>query len=108
MLTHFIVQLLSHTPLYVWAILAFLVYRGTAAMRDREVEFRKLCIIPLVMLGLSLQDMSAKFGLDGLAHDQQQGRQRRTGPSRQRQAIQAELGRHVLQRQPQHHQRDDA
>ena len=67
MLTHFIVQLLSHTPLYVWAILAFLVHRGTVAMRDREVEFRKLCIIPLVMLGLSLQDMSAKFGFDGLA-----------------------------------------
>jgi hypothetical protein len=67
MLTHFIVQLLSHTPLYVWAILAFLVYRGTVAMRDREVAFRKLCIIPLVMLGLSLQDMSAKFGLGGLA-----------------------------------------
>lgn len=60
-------QILTHTPIYVWAILAFLVYRGVAAMRDRELEVRELCIIPIVMLALSLQDMSAKFGLGGLA-----------------------------------------
>jgi len=62
-----LIQIVHHTPLYVWAILAFLIYRGTAAMRAREVEFRKLCIIPGAMLILSLQDIAAKFGLDGLA-----------------------------------------
>jgi hypothetical protein len=62
-----LIQILTHTPLYVWAILAFLVYRGTAAMRDRDVELRKLVIIPAAMLVLSLQDMNAKFGLGGLA-----------------------------------------
>lgn len=60
-------QILAHTPIHVWAILAFLVYRGLIAGRDREVEMRKLCIIPIVMLVLSLQDISAKFGLDGIA-----------------------------------------
>jgi uncharacterized membrane protein len=60
-------QILSHTPIHVWAILAFLVYRGMIASRDREVEMRKLCIIPIVMLVLSLQDIAAKFGLDGIA-----------------------------------------
>ena len=35
-------QLFSHTPLYVWAILAFLVYRGVLASRVREVSLRKL------------------------------------------------------------------
>lgn len=62
-----LIHILSHTPLYVWAILAFLVYRGLAAMRDREMAVRKLCIIPAVMLILSLQDIVAKFGFEGLA-----------------------------------------
>ena len=60
-----LIQILTHTPLYVWAILAFLVQRGTIAMRDRDLEIRRLVIIPAVMLVLSLQDMNGKFGLGG-------------------------------------------
>jgi len=60
-------NILTHTPIHVWAILAFLVHRGIVASREREVELRKLCIIPVVMLALSLQDISARFGLDGIA-----------------------------------------
>jgi hypothetical protein len=57
-----LIQILSHTPIYVWAILAFLVWRGVNALREREITARKLCIIPLVMLALSLQDIAVKFG----------------------------------------------
>jgi len=60
-----LIQILTHTPLYVWAILAFLVQRGMVAMRDRDMEIRRLVIIPVVMLVLSLQDMNGKFGLGG-------------------------------------------
>lgn len=60
-------QLFSHTPTYVWAILAFLVYRGVLASREREVTLRKLCIIPLVMLALSLSGVHGSFGFDGVA-----------------------------------------
>jgi hypothetical protein len=59
-------QILTHTPLYVWAILAFLVMRGLDATREREVTTRKLCIIPLVMLALSLNDIAGKFGANAL------------------------------------------
>lgn len=59
-------QLFSHTPTYVWAILAFLVYRGVLASRAREVTLRKLCIIPLVMLALSLSGVHGSFGFDGV------------------------------------------
>lgn len=62
-----LIHILAHTPLYVWAILAFLLYRGAIALRDREVEPRKLFIIPAVMLALSLQDIAAKFGTGGMA-----------------------------------------
>lgn len=56
-------QIISHTPTYVWALLAFLVYRGVLASRDREVALSKLAIIPLVMLGLSLSSLSAQGAL---------------------------------------------
>ena len=61
-----LIQIISHTPLYVWAILAFLIYRGVLAASTREVAFKKLFIIPAVMLALSLQDIGAKFGLQGM------------------------------------------
>lgn len=60
-------QILSHTPLYVWAILAFLVYRGVLATAQRELTLRKLCIIPLVMLALSIQGIYNSFGVEGAA-----------------------------------------
>ena len=47
-------QIISHTPVYVWALLAFLIYRGVLAASDREVSLRKLFIIPAVMLVMSL------------------------------------------------------
>jgi hypothetical protein len=55
-------QILIHTPVYVWAILAVLVWRGTAALRDREMPVRSLFIVPAIMLALSLQDVVMKFG----------------------------------------------
>ncbi|CUI06027.1 DUF6622 family protein [Massilia antarctica] len=57
-----LIQILTHTPLYVWAILALLVYRGVVALREREMTLGKMFIIPLIMLALSLQDIAAKFG----------------------------------------------
>jgi hypothetical protein len=55
-------QILIHTPVYVWAILAVLVWRGGAALRDREMTVRSLFIVPAIMLALSLQDVLMKFG----------------------------------------------
>lgn len=47
-------QIISHTPLYVWALLAFLMYRGWLASKDRETSLLKVALIPLVMLGLAV------------------------------------------------------
>ncbi|AIY44043.1 hypothetical protein LT85_4885 [Collimonas arenae] len=59
-------QIISHTPLWVWALLAFLVYRGILASADREVTLKKLSIIPLVMLALSWQGIASSFGITPL------------------------------------------
>ena len=62
-----LIQILSHTPLYVWAILAFLVWRGVAELRGREIAVARLFVLPLVMLALSLHDIALKFGPDATA-----------------------------------------
>jgi hypothetical protein len=59
-------QILIHTPVYVWAILAVLVWRGAAALRDREMKVRSLFIVPIIMLVLSLQDVVVKFGANAM------------------------------------------
>ena len=59
-------QMLTHTPLFVWAILAFLIFRGVVAMRDRAMELRKLFIIPAVMLAMTLQDLLLRWSFGAL------------------------------------------
>lgn len=60
-------QLLTHTPAYVWLILALLVARGVVALRERETTLKKLFIIPAIMLPVALLDIVRKFGLEGLS-----------------------------------------
>jgi hypothetical protein len=55
-------QIVIHTPVWVWFLLAFLLYRGFIASLDREVAFRKTFIIPLVMLVLGMQGIVSGFG----------------------------------------------
>lgn len=54
-------QIISHTPIYVWIILAFLVVRGVAASRGRVVSYRSLFIVPAVMLALGLTSLVGRF-----------------------------------------------
>jgi hypothetical protein len=56
-------QIIFNTPPWVWALLAFLIYRGMRAAADREIPFRRIFIIPLVMLGLSLHGIGSTFGI---------------------------------------------
>lgn len=43
-----IAEILAHTPVWVWVLLAFLIYRGVAAMQPREVSPSRILIIPAV------------------------------------------------------------
>lgn len=60
-------QIFTHTPVYVWAILAFLVYRGMLAARDREITVGRMLVIPVLMLALSLQAIASQFGIASVA-----------------------------------------
>ncbi|MFZ6658444.1 DUF6622 family protein [Undibacterium sp. TJN19] len=59
-------QIISGTPMYVWAILGFLAFRGIKASVDRELTVRAVVIIPLVMLALSAQGILSGFGTEPL------------------------------------------
>ena len=46
-------QIILRTPLWVWPLLAFLVYRGLLASVDRETSLKKAFVIPAVMLTIN-------------------------------------------------------
>lgn len=48
---------LGGTPLWVWALLAYVVWQGARAMRDRAVSPGSLLVMPAVFLALSARPM---------------------------------------------------
>jgi hypothetical protein len=60
-------QILTKTPVWVWALLAFLVYRGVVASVDRVTSLRSAFLIPVVMLGMSVQGIASTFSADSPA-----------------------------------------
>lgn len=55
-------SLVSHTPTWVWLLLAGLCALGLSQTRDRQISMQRLCILPLAMLGLSLSSMATSLG----------------------------------------------
>ena len=43
-------QIITHTPTWVWALLAGLVALGWSQTRDREVSLKRVSILPIVMM----------------------------------------------------------
>lgn len=60
-------QVIVNTPVWVWALLAFLIYRGMRAAVGRETKLKTIFIIPAIMLVLSLQGIATTFGMDARA-----------------------------------------
>jgi hypothetical protein len=56
-------QIILNTPIWVWALLAFLIYRGILSSMDREIPVKRILIIPVIMLLLSAQGIVATFGI---------------------------------------------
>ncbi|WP_366005120.1 DUF6622 family protein [Herbaspirillum sp.] len=57
-----VIGIVTHTPLWVWPLLAFLLYRGWQAGRDREIPLFSALAMPVVMLALSLSGLLLSFG----------------------------------------------
>lgn len=59
--------IISHTPLWVWAILALLIQRGLAAARPNSVALSRLFLLPLVFSVLGAMSLSRAGALLPLA-----------------------------------------
>ena len=61
----FVYQVLVHTPIWVWLLLAFLVSRGLAALTPRDVAPNRMLILPLVFLVWGVTGLIGSRGLGG-------------------------------------------
>jgi hypothetical protein len=57
-----LLQILQHTPLWVWGLLAALVALGASQTRDRDMTLTRITVLPFVMLALSFSGVSSAFG----------------------------------------------
>lgn len=56
-----IINILSHTPVWVWGLLAALMALGSSQTRQRDVAPWRLLMLPLVLLGLGLWSLAPGF-----------------------------------------------
>ena len=56
-----LIQIVLHTPAWVWALLTALVAVGLAQTRDREMSATRVTVLPLVLVALSLVGVLTAF-----------------------------------------------
>lgn len=57
------IQIITRTPVWVWVILVLLVWVGLKQTLPRSVSLRRITVLPLAMVGLSLASILATFGV---------------------------------------------
>ena len=62
-----ITAILSHTPIWVWGLLAALLTLGFAQTKTREVSLTRITVLPLILLALSASGTFNAFGHQPLA-----------------------------------------
>lgn len=58
-----IVEVMRHTPTYVWGILAALVVFGSLQMRDQSIGRTRVLLLPIALGAYSLWGATSTFGL---------------------------------------------
>ena len=59
----FAIGIIAGTPLWVWALLAFLLFIGIRALRPTTASFARLAILPAVFLAWGLSGFATTYGL---------------------------------------------
>ena len=59
----FVIETVVRTPIWVWALLAFLLFIGVRALRPTTASFARLAILPLVFLAWGLSGFATTYGL---------------------------------------------
>jgi hypothetical protein len=63
------IQIITRTPLWVWGLFLVLIYFGIQQTKTRELPKRRIAILPIIMISLSLAGILSTFGANwiGLA-----------------------------------------
>jgi len=56
-----LLQIVQHTPVWVWGLLAALVAYGWSQTRPREMSVTRVTVVPLVLLALSFAGVVSTF-----------------------------------------------
>ena len=59
----FVLETVSRTPLWVWVLLAFLLFIGIRALKPATVSFARLAILPIVFLAWGLSGFFTSYGV---------------------------------------------
>ncbi len=59
-------QIASHIPGFVWAILAVILYLGIKQSSDTALRARRLIVLPVLWLVFGAWGVEKSFGMDGL------------------------------------------
>jgi hypothetical protein len=62
-----LIEILKHTPVWVWAVLAALLYLGYFQSRPHMLARRRMTILPAALIGFSLFGVHSAFGLSAQA-----------------------------------------
>jgi hypothetical protein len=60
-----IINILTHTPLWVWGLLALLIALGYSQTKTRQVGIARVALLPIVFTALALSSLYASFGANG-------------------------------------------
>jgi hypothetical protein len=58
-----ILNAIQGTPLWVWALLAFLIFIGVRSLKDATVSIARIAILPLFFLAWGLQGMLTTYAM---------------------------------------------
>ncbi len=56
------IEIVRHTPIWVWGLLAVLIALGLSQTRDRQMGLERVTILPLAMIALSVSGVLSAFG----------------------------------------------
>lgn len=54
-------QLISHTPIWIWVLLAFLITRGVAAMKPGKTSLSALAVVPVLFTAWGLWSIIHRY-----------------------------------------------
>lgn len=55
-------MIVSHAPLWVWLLLAYLVWQGSRALSDHTVPLRRVALMPIVFIIWGLSGLISRSG----------------------------------------------